>query len=519
MDEFREASANGLVRTRVRVRKPWAASKRERGLILLVAATLTFNVWGFGGTSWWLPTVVTFYAGLASLLWILVPLPERWDVDAEANTTTPKANLQRLLKFPVLWCGLLLLAYMSISGLNPSAQMWTDGQRLWFTPLTHIRWLPSGLNTPFEDMNAWRATMLYAGPFFFLCSIRAAVHHRKSLNVLLYTIVINAVPLAVYGGWFRSQDYYAGVTKIYGLVHFQRFDFPYVWTIRPFGPILGPNIAASFLYLAIATNLALLTPLFAKDFWIDHRRTALAGFLCICLTVLTAGLVFTASKAGLLIVCGIFAVWGAVLFVRIVRSTPSRTVGIVAGVAVLAAGVIGAFYVYKNLERILPRFSAMRVADFELVAESSSAKARMAFNDRTWAMFLDSPVTGHGGGTYRYGIRRYLNQDPRFDTEQGGWRIGRLTYAHNDYLQFLAEYGVAGAVLAALLLLAVAVGALRNGVLRHPAGIMLAAGVAGMMVHAAVDFPTAVALNLMVISTLTARIVTVDAVRGAEPRT
>lgn len=93
VEAFRRQSAKGRVRIRKRKRESWGASTREKALVFLVVLTLTFNVWGFGGTSWWVPTVVTFYAGLAALLWVLLPLPWRLDLDASSIQTTASANL------------------------------------------------------------------------------------------------------------------------------------------------------------------------------------------------------------------------------------------------------------------------------------------------------------------------------------------------------------------------------------------------------------------------------------------
>lgn len=101
----------------------------------------------------------------------------------------------------------------------------------------------------------------------------------------------------------------------------------------------------------------------------------------------------------------------------------------------------------------------------------------------TLEMIRERPLWGHGGGSYRY-------LEPRYQTYS--WQQTAV-YAHNEYLQALAEYGVVGAALFAAaicsggLVLLVRVKRSRSG-----RNAMLAAGCLSVWVcglaHAMLDF-------------------------------
>jgi len=112
-----------------------------------------------------------------------------------------------------------------------------------------------------------------------------------------------------------------------------------------------------------------------------------------------------------------------------------------------------------------------------------------------WEMFVDSPVVGIGLGNYKLNFLTYkadFLSTPRGETYS--FYIPRAAQAHNDYVQALAELGIAGALaIAGFIALLVVLFWLRihrtkNEDLRMDL-LLLACGVIPVFVHALVSFP------------------------------
>ncbi|MCK5827659.1 O-antigen ligase family protein, partial [Candidatus Bipolaricaulota bacterium] len=112
-----------------------------------------------------------------------------------------------------------------------------------------------------------------------------------------------------------------------------------------------------------------------------------------------------------------------------------------------------------------------------------------------WEMFVDSPVVGIGLGNYKLNFLAYkadFLSTPRGETYS--FYIPRAAQAHNDYVQALAELGIAGALaIAGFIVLLVVLFWLRihrtkNEDLRMDL-LLLACGAFPVLVHALVSFP------------------------------
>ncbi len=137
-----------------------------------------------------------------------------------------------------------------------------------------------------------------------------------------------------------------------------------------------------------------------------------------------------------------------------------------------------------------------------------SLEQRAALNSSTLAMFRARPLTGWGLGAWAYVYPAYA----RFDN--GTF----YAYAHNDYLQLLAETGVIGALLAGwfwavwawefLRRLRRWPPALLQTGLRAPPAVPLAVaaamGCVGLLVHSWVDFNLHIPANLLLFFALAA---------------
>ncbi len=144
--------------------------------------------------------------------------------------------------------------------------------------------------------------------------------------------------------------------------------------------------------------------------------------------------------------------------------------------ALIGAASVMAFVVLTHL----PGAAMSEGGDSQPAAESSSA--RVAHWKAASAMFVDSPLTGSGVGSYRLASARWADG-----------AVNPSSYAHNEYIEFFAEGGVALGVPFALALIAIAIAAITA--LRRPqAGLRsrVAMGAAAvwlaLAVHAGADF-------------------------------
>src|SRR5579859_4482788 len=240
---------------------------------------------------------------------------------------------------------------------------------------------------------------------------------------------------------------------------------------NPFGPYVNRNDFAGLMELLAPIGLSLVL--------FRGVRTEQMPFVGMLTVVPIIALLLTGSRGG--IVSFVFEVGVLALIVYVARSKKSQIVpfAIVVLVALLAMGWLGA-------NRVLDRFSSYR-------ADELTANRRITMLKGTWHVFLDHPLIGCGLGTL---VTVYPRYEPYYD--------GKIVdHAHNDYVEALAETGIAGGIcgLAFLLLW------LREARMRlvreqtffskaiHAAGVTACTG---MAVHSFVDFNLHIPANGLV---------------------
>lgn len=107
--------------------------------------------------------------------------------------------------------------------------------------------------------------------------------------------------------------------------------------------------------------------------------------------------------------------------------------------------------------------------------ESSSGSDRLYFINSALEMWFDAPVGGKGAGTYG-------DEHPKYQHRV----VSASANAHNVYIQILAELGLIGFSLLCMGLLGLMFGALR-GLARRPQYLPVAVGLAGLLLHMALD--------------------------------
>jgi len=178
---------------------------------------------------------------------------------------------------------------------------------------------------------------------------------------------------------------------------------------RPAGLLSDPNLAANFCALALLSTLFLIQQSLKKSFYLIGFLLGLALFVS-----LSRGAVFALAGAVIIYL-------GMCQYKKLPWHRASLAFGLVLTLSYSVASLILAdqsglseLSVYDRPKSLSDRFDMWRSA---------------------WDMFLEAPFLGTGLGTFTL---RYPAFRPFSETSSAGF------FAHNDYLQLLAELGIVG---------------------------------------------------------------------------
>jgi O-antigen ligase len=284
------------------------------------------------------------------------------------------------------------------------------------------------------------------------------------------------------------------VVSVFGILQHLTFNGKLYWFREmhyggiPFGPYVNRNHFAGFAELFIP--MALVPLMLGK---VRRERWFIVGLFAV---VSIGSLFLAASRGG--IVSFAAEVVMVVIWMSLRRMGPKQMLG---GAVVLIAAL--SMVSWLGVKEISQRFSSLKAM------EASSGK-RASMRRGSWRIFLDHPWMGTGLGTLQTVF-------PPYETLYDG-RI--VNHAHNDYLEALAETGIAGGLCCALylgLLLFHSSRQLLGGNASFAAVLNLSGLVAciGFLIHSLVDFnlhlPANAQLFFLVATLATSAIVPVDA--------
>ena len=307
-----------------------------------------------------------------------------------------------------------------------------------------------------------------------LFSTSASIFNTHQEFMLLLADVI-MVFLAVQA--FRTLEDWRGfvwfvmifgfVVSVFGILQHLTFNGKLYWFREmhyggiPFGPYVNRNHFAGFAELFIP--MALVPLMLGK---VRRERWLIVGLFA----VVSIGSMFLAASRGGIVSLAVEVVV-VVMWMGVRRMGPKQMLG---GAAVLIAALV--MVSWLGVKEIAQRFSSMKAM------EVSSGK-RASMRRDTWRIFVDHPWMGTGLGTLQMVF-------PPYETLYDG-RV--VNHAHNDYLEALAETGIAGGLCCALylgLLLFHSSQQLSAGKGSFAAVLNLSGLVAcsGFLVHSSVDF-------------------------------
>src|SRR5579863_851427 len=238
----------------------------------------------------------------------------------------------------------------------------------------------------------------------------------------------------------------------------------------PFGPYVNRNHFAGFAELVLP--MALVPLLLGR---VRRQRLIIVGILAV---IPLSALLLSASRGGIISLGAELAFLALVLALRRTGGKHVVVGGIVVMLALLTVSWLG-------VTEILSRFSKLQTLE---VTENK----RSSMRNGAWRIFVDHPVLGTGLGTLQQVY-------PPYETLYDGKIVN---HAHNDYLEALAETGLAGGVCCAWFVGALLFGALsllQSGDSSFANTLRLCGFTAcwGLLVHSLVDFNLHIPSNLL----------------------
>lgn len=409
---------------------PW----REIIIGVLAGLNLVMTSWSYGGQALWAQWI-SFGLSAAAFLALFIP-----DTPASAGTRLRSAAAELLRCLP-FWCGLMLMVLFAMQGFNPRASVEFDGALWQLIPLEFVSGLPTGIEAPFDlkgapgGMNAFRTLLIFASPWLLFTALWCGLKSRRVVSALMGAVLASGAALAVFAMGMRA----AGDTMLYGRVP--------VSIASPLGPFMYQNQGGAFFYLTFFVGCA-----YGLRAWVrSTRRVHAAGphwvALAACLLLLAAALVSHSFGALLVLCLSFFVLVPAILLTRAkVKESDHLTLRRVAPGAIAAAALLSLFFVTVVTQGDFAGMIDKVRAKMDL-ARMASVDDRRALREATLAMIGDGhPVFGTGAGSYRWYAPQYFSRFPEFCNAQGNL-ITTASYAHCDWLQFLAEWGVFGLAL------------------------------------------------------------------------
>jgi len=249
---------------------------------------------------------------------------------------------------------------------------------------------------------------------------------------------------------------------------------------RASGTFINRNHFAAYLVLCLAVGIGLLIASMGQGTIAGSWRARLRHIgalilsakapLRIFLAIMVIALVLTHSRMGNTAFFASLLITGSLALI-LFKDSPRPVVLLIASLLIIDIIIIGS---WVGIEQVKDR----------IVETTLAQESRDEFDIYSFRMWQDYPLFGAGAGSF-YGVF------PRYREMEA--ERGFLEHAHNDYLEFLAEYGILGMVLPA----SVVTLALRNVIVAQrrrrsqlAKGIGFAAlmAITAMLIHATVEF-------------------------------
>lgn len=277
--------------------------------------------------------------------------------------------------------------------------------------------LVRAFSSPSPDLARLDAAMVLAGLTVYLFTSCVLTSANGRMAVLICLLIAGLAHVAVGVIQFRFGNNFMPIPFL------QRFDYDR----RASGFYVCPNHLAGLLEVIGIFGLSIA----CWSRWPVWSKLLIGYATLVCY----AGIVLTASRGGFISVVASLLVF-ALLSVLILRAAGARPLRRIAGAGFLVV-----------LLALMALFWTFQKSDF-LADRARSVGVQKQFRVAVWraaiAQWKLSPLIGTGSGTYLFYGRKFRSDAVQADP----------VYAHNDYLQLLAEYGAVGLIAFLLFFLA-----------------------------------------------------------------
>lgn len=438
----------------------------ETRVLWLVCLHLVFLPWALGGMRLWAQCTSL---GLALLGFVFALVPRDYNEEHTGVGSFRLIMWPKVLRFPIFWIGAALLVLLTVQGLNPAWTYVTDGKNWWMQQVEHIRWLPAGVDVPFERWGPWRMLLIYASVWLTVCTVWIAFTRRRTVQRLLVTLCINGLLLAGFGVAQRLL----GNGKIFWFYNSPNPSF--------FSSFIYKNHGGAYLLLALTVTCGL-----AGWYYLRGQRrleksnpSAVLAFFatCIAVSILTS----YARGATLTMLAFLLGCIGAFIAHQFLGPSENRK-PVVAIVLVLIFG----FFLKTGFHSLRSGEAWDRIHQ-GLTRQDASLEAREHATRASLEMLREQGVRGVGAGSFRFIFPIYQHRDPALVSHDG--RRMFWEHAHNDVLQIPIELGAAGTLLIVLSIGYWFVRLIRSYFWANPLSACIVFGALLLVVYSWWDFP------------------------------
>jgi O-antigen ligase len=433
-------------------------------MVILLSLLVVYTTWMRGGSSHgyqppiiWLSVLCFLY-----LLWQLTA-GRRAGKDDIAVSPGIQHSLSGLLKDPLFAIAGLFLLFLALQWYNSGRLIYfNQADSAWRFSEPPFPFLPSSIRQKeAAEMFVWFLPAFTAA----LC-IRHGLAARSGIRTLLIVIVANAGLLGLFG----ALQFFSGTKKVF-------------WTwpqaTHFFASFSYQNHSGEFFLLMFCLSVGFLLRYLLFDKTAPRRKLWLIVFSAASLVTLVS-IHLSLVAASTIFAWAVMAV--ATVFAGIIvfkRFPPVMRLNLVMAVVIFASL---AFYVVSGTAREKVAIELSNMAD--------ATELEKDFTTRWWQVVTarkiwdDNKLFGVGGWGYRHLVGSYMPEKAWVLLKESG-----RANVHNDFMQYLAEFGVVGF---GLILLAVAVlfwPLLRYPMWSHPMILFPMLGILLTCLHSAIDLP------------------------------
>jgi len=350
-----------------------------------------------------------------------------WPRTEGENNFSPAIRLRR---FPLFWAGLALLLYVAVQGLNPAWSYRQNADCWWLEPVSHLTWLPTGVQAPFARSNPWSALVIFASLWLLVCSVWTGFTRRRSYRQLFTVLVGNGFLLALLGVLQQLTD----AKQIF-------------WSYLPsngsfIASFIYRNHAGPYLNLMVSLAVGLSCWHFNRP-QRRHGKTNLAVAMFLVFAAVFVGImvIFSYSRASIGVLVAFTLCLAVALAVRRFwgQAGQSRRRQDVILLCVAVGAFFAVCFVSFRADKVWQRFAS--IATDPINSTGFRSIGRQAAGE----MLRDHWLYGWGAGCFRHGFPLYAQKYPLiYYSERGTLRYWE--HVHDDLLEFPIELGVVGLI-------------------------------------------------------------------------